>query len=73
MWYTTLGALIVIVASNVASLYFGLNDVANMDKKLLAPFVARFVEKKYKYSEVELKETKEESKMYKFEVPEDED
>ncbi|XP_065361495.1 sodium-coupled monocarboxylate transporter 1 isoform X4 [Calliphora vicina] len=56
LWYTTLGAFIVVVTSNLAALYFGFNDVHKVDEKLLAPFVARFL-KKYKYSEVELQET----------------
>ena len=55
LWYTTLGASIVIIASNLASLYFGRNDISKMDEKLVAPFVARLL-RKYKYSEVELKE-----------------
>ncbi|KAI8129726.1 Sodium-coupled monocarboxylate transporter 1 [Lucilia cuprina] len=53
--YTGLGACIVLVASNVAALYFGFMDVHKVDEKVLAPWVARFL-KKYKYSEVELKE-----------------
>ncbi|XP_075145582.1 kin of rumpel isoform X4 [Haematobia irritans] len=56
LWYTALGACLVMISSNVAALIFGLNDVSKIDGKLLAPFVARFM-KKYKYSEVREQET----------------
>ncbi|XP_013106008.2 sodium-coupled monocarboxylate transporter 1 isoform X5 [Stomoxys calcitrans] len=53
--YTGLGAVLVMLASNVASLFFGLNDISKLDGKLLAPFMAKLM-KKYQYAEVKERE-----------------
>ncbi|XP_073839639.1 sodium-coupled monocarboxylate transporter 1-like isoform X3 [Musca autumnalis] len=53
LWYTGLGACLVMITSNVASLFFGLNDISKMDEKLVSPFIVKFI-KKNTYSEVKV-------------------
>lgn len=53
LWYTGLGACLVMIASNVACLFFGLNDVSKLDDKLVSPFIVKYIQK-YKYSEVKV-------------------
>ncbi|XP_049305341.1 sodium-coupled monocarboxylate transporter 1-like isoform X2 [Bactrocera dorsalis] len=43
--YTMLGALITIVVSNIASLYFGRNRISDVDEKLIAPFIVKYIQK----------------------------
>ncbi|XP_011176580.2 sodium-coupled monocarboxylate transporter 1 isoform X3 [Zeugodacus cucurbitae] len=44
--YTMLGAFITIVVSNIASLYFGGNKISDVDQNLIAPFIAKYIQKK---------------------------
>ncbi|XP_073839879.1 sodium-coupled monocarboxylate transporter 1-like isoform X4 [Musca autumnalis] len=53
LWYTGLGACLVMIASNVASLFFGLNDISKMDEKLVSPFIVKFI-RKNTYCEVKV-------------------
>lgn len=42
MYYTLMGSVIVVVASTVFSFIFGFNDLADVDLRLLAPFIRKY-------------------------------
>ncbi|XP_030373604.1 sodium-coupled monocarboxylate transporter 2-like [Scaptodrosophila lebanonensis] len=53
LWYTTLGASLAIILSNMATLVFGRQNVAEVDENLLAPFVQRYI-KRHRLQEYEI-------------------
>lgn len=51
--YSTVGALVAVIASLISSLYFGFNDTSEVDRKLISPIMYRFM-KPPKYDGIKL-------------------
>lgn len=49
LWYTTLGALVTILVSVIASFLMGANKIDNMNPKLFSPFLRKLL---WKNSEI---------------------
>ena len=55
MYYTLAGMTFTMIASLIASLFFGFNDTSEMDRNLIAPFMHKYM-KPSKYDTVEMDE-----------------